>query len=98
MCKLTVVDSKQIGQEVKRNDFLLSCDLRDLTKSQTSSGSVYKYYCVSEMMDGWMEKWIDRQINRWTDKQMDGWLDRQIDKQTNGWMDGWMDIYRQIDR
>ena len=29
-------------------------------------------------MDGWMDRWINKEMNGWMDRQMDDWVD--------GWM------------
>jgi len=55
----------------------------------------------------WIYGWIERQTDRWKDRQMEGqtdgwtdrWMDRQIGGQTDGWTDRWtggpMDSYTQ---
>ena len=61
-----------------------------------------------ESMNGWMDGSIDQYIDRWINRLIDGWIDRSMgrliegsmygwmDRSTDGWMDGSMD--RWMDR
>jgi hypothetical protein len=44
-------------------------------------------------MDGRMDGWTDRYVDRGIDGKMDGWTDRQMDKWINKQMDRRMDIW-----
>ena len=76
-------DSGRSGGGVSNSESLLLGSDRVVIDHRRQSEEIRHREVMDGWMDGWMNEWMDGWMNIW----MDGWMDEYID----GWMDGWMD-------